>query len=239
MFYIYAYNMFSEGAGELREALDARLIKHQNSRFQPGRGKIVINWGSSQCPYEAVNRDPRPAQNKLLTFNRLDGQVDIPAYTTSRVRAQEWLATGNTVLARQRLSSHSGRGIVVVNPGDNLPEAPLYVLYVKKKKEFRVHVLFGNVIQVQEKRKRNGTEHNPIRSHDNGYVYCFEGIVEPDRLRHSATQAVQALGLDFGAVDIIWNERQNRCYVLEVNTAPGICPTSARAYAEAFRAHFA
>ena len=29
-------------------------------------------------------------------------------------------------------------------------------------------------------------------------------------------------GLDFGAVDVLWNERQQKAYVCEVNTAPGL-----------------
>jgi glutathione synthase/RimK-type ligase-like ATP-grasp enzyme len=45
--------------------------------------------------------------------------------------------------------------------------------------------------------------------------------------------AVSALGLDFGAVDIIWNEREDKCYVLEVNTAPGLQGSTLENYANA------
>jgi D-alanine-D-alanine ligase-like ATP-grasp enzyme len=29
-------------------------------------------------------------------------------------------------------------------------------------------------------------------------------------------------GLDFGAVDVIWNAQKEKPYVLEINTAPGL-----------------
>jgi hypothetical protein len=42
------------------------------------------------------------------------------------------------------------------------------------------------------------------------------------------------LELDFGAVDLIWNENQNVVYVLEVNTAPGMEGTTLENYCDAF-----
>ena len=49
-----------------------------------------------------------------------------------------------------------------------------------------------------------------------------------------ATKAVAALGLDFGAVDVIYNEKYGRAYVLEVNTAPGLGEGIAIMYARVF-----
>src|SRR5690625_1000264 len=45
-------------------------------------------------------------------------------------------------LERFDVTGHGGRGIRVVRPGDewSVPPAPLYVQYVPKKLEFRVHV---------------------------------------------------------------------------------------------------
>ena len=57
----------------------------------------------------------------------------------------------------------------------------------------------------------------------------------PDPVRDTiAVNAVKALGLDFGAVDIIYNEKENQYYVLEVNTAPGLEGTTLIKYAERF-----
>lgn len=179
------------------------------------------------------------ASNKLSTFEVLkdkDG-VRIPAFTTDRGVASGWLSNGVNVVCRTRLNGHSGDGIVLATKADELVDAPLYVQYVKKQKEFRVHVAFGEVIDVQEKRQRkdyDGEVNHQVRNHHTGWVYCREEVQEPDGLRQMAIATTVALGLDFGAVDIIWNQKRNECYVLEVNTAPGLEGTTVEKYAKVF-----
>jgi hypothetical protein len=78
---------------------------------------------------------------------------------------------------------HARPSIVVVDGGavDNIVDAPLYVKYVPKKREFRVHTFNGN-FYVTEK-KRMAVERRPenfnkyIRNHSNGWVFCRE--IEP------------------------------------------------------------
>lgn len=181
------------------------------------------------------------AGNKLLTFEKLkdvDG-ISIPTFTTDRSIAESWLRDGIDVVCRTQLRGHSGAGIVFSNKDNPLVDAPLYVQYVKKQKEFRVHIAFGEVIDVQEKRKRSDLAEDfaanfQIRNHQTGWVYCRENIIEPDGLRTLATNVVRQLGLDFGAVDLIYNAKQNACYCLEVNTAPGLEGTTVEKYAQAF-----
>jgi len=50
-----------------------------------------------------------------------------------------------------------------------------------------------------------------------------------------ASLAIAALGLDFGAVDIIWNNHYQLATVLEVNTAPGLEGQTITDYANYFR----
>ena len=137
-------------------------------------------------------------------------------------------------MVRSTLTGHSGVGISLCTSNDDVPQAPLYVKYIPKRKEFRVHVIFGKVVDIQQKRKREGFENAnfQVRNHANGWVYCRENLEEPTGLREAALRSVEELGLDFGAVDIIWNEKHNRCYVLEVNTAPGLEGTSVNIYAD-------
>jgi glutathione synthase/RimK-type ligase-like ATP-grasp enzyme len=115
----------------------------------------------------------------------------------------------------------------------------LYVQYVKKQQEFRVHVAFGEVIDVQEKRKRKDLPEDfstnfQVRNHQTGWVYCREDITEPNELRPMAVAATAALGLDFGAVDLIYNAKRNECFCLEINTAPGLEGQTVKKYADAF-----
>lgn len=215
------------------------------------RRGLLINYGSSTLPERIVVNGARilnnPAQvkaagNKLSCFQALQGVegVTIPEWTVDREVADGWVKSGSVVLARNTLTGHSGEGIVVISPEnltDPLPRAPLYVRYVKKRKEFRVHVGNGQVFDVQEKRRNrdyDGDPNNLVRNHQNGWVYCREDIEEPTAMRQMAIQAVLTLGLDFGAVDIIWNGHFNQCFVLEVNTAPGLEGTTLRKYTELF-----
>ena len=59
------------------------------------------------------------------------------------------------------------------------------------------------------------------------------GVYASDHVRAQSVAAVRSLGLDFGAVDVV--ERQNKAYVLEVNTAPGLVGTTLEKYVDAIR----
>jgi glutathione synthase/RimK-type ligase-like ATP-grasp enzyme len=74
-----------------------------------------------------------------------------------------------------------------------------------------------------------------VRNHVNGWVFCTQNVGIPDKALDYAVMAVAACGLDFGAVDIIWNESRQEAYVLEVNTAPGIEGSTLNLYAEVLK----
>ena len=210
----------------------------------------LINWGNSSAPvgtgpFTSVSNSfaaVSVASNKLSTFRALEGKdgIRIPVFTTDRSVAAGWLRDGVGVVCRTKLSGHSGDGIVLcLAPDQEIPAAPLYVQYVKKQKEFRIHVAFGEVIDVQEKRKRKELPpefdtNYQVRNHQTGWVYCREDIQIPPGLCEMGTRTVQQLGLEFGAVDIIFNAKQNNLYVLEVNTAPGLEGSTVEKYATAF-----
>lgn len=217
--------------------------------YNPRRRTTHINWGSSQLPvWSNINlnfinkvNSVSIASNKLLTFRRIqevDNELPIPEYTTEEDIASTWFDDGKRVCLRSVLCAHSGMGLSIIQSSRDILPVPLYVKYIPKRREYRVHVVFDEVVDVQQKKKRRdvsaGGINYEIRSHQNGWVFCREEIQEPANLRDYAVRAVKALGLDFGAVDIIWNERQNQCYVLEVNTAPGLEGATVNKYAEAF-----
>jgi len=240
MFRIVPYKKTSESAKLLAKKI-SDLVGTKIVSGSPSYDHRNILWGSSNVnmtsmqPTAAINI----AKNKLSTFNKLkEANISIPDFTTSKEIAENWIQSGVTVLARQKLNASEGRGIVV---STTLPlvDAPLYVKLIKKKKEFRVHVLNGQVIDVQEKRRRNGIRdengkrpNGMVRNIGNNWVFCRNNITEPDGLRDLGIAAVKACGLLFGAVDIIYNQHYNKLYVLEINTAPGLCETTATKYAE-------
>ncbi len=249
--WIYSHNPGSEGATLLAQAMGIRKIRHEGSRFVGRANKRVINWGSSTLPDHVaacniVNRPDsiRTAANKLEFFRRM-GQDDVPEWTTDMNRAIEMVSDGDTMVARTVLSGHSGEGIVIMerdNPA-SFVRAPLYVKYIKKSEEYRVHVAFGQVIDVQRKTitaeeiNRRGRENVnwKVRNLANGFTYLRGNVNLAQAGRDIAIRAVGRCGLDFGAVDIIWNERSNTYYILEINTAPGITGTTVQNYANALR----
>ena len=253
MIYLYPYKTYSASARALRDSLvtskDERVVLLKDtSKYKFKREDVVINWGNTKEPEWKFNNrfdlnSPEAvkiAANKLLTFERLqEKNVPIPRYTTDSETAKGWLTDGSTVLARTLLSSHSGRGITVVLPEQELPEALLYVLYKKKKAEYRVHVVNGEVIDTCIKRKRSEDERPEtfntfIRSYNNGWVFCRDNLPDCPLRNMICINAVKALGLSFGAIDIIYNASENQYYVLEVNTAPGLEGTTLTKYTEAF-----
>ncbi len=52
----------------------------------------------------------------------------------------------------------------------------------------------------------------------------------------AAIACMQVLGLCFGAVDVLYNEKQNKAYVLEVNSSPGLSgEETLKRYTEEFK----
>lgn len=215
-------NMGSRGAKALADTLSNKL-GYKVWRVTPdkvkGRKAFVLKPGTAK-------------DVQLNAFNTAG--VEHPEFTRDRNVAAGWIAAGDAVMCRTLLRASEGRGIVVAESVDQLVPAPLYTRYVKKKAEFRVHVLNGEVIDVQQKRKRRGFDgerETKVRNLANGYVFCRDGIVEPAGLRDLAVSATRAVGYNLGAVDIAYNERNNRLVVLEVNANPGMQGTTLEKYA--------
>jgi glutathione synthase/RimK-type ligase-like ATP-grasp enzyme len=81
------------------------------------------------------------------------------------------------------------------------------------------------------KRKRNGSlGGSGIRNYSNGWVYARAEIAPSEELLLSSIQAVKLLGLDFGAVDIGHRLIDNKFFVFEINTAPGLEGTTLDKY---------
>jgi len=260
---ILPYNMGSEGAENLALAMKALRIKREGSRYKHRPDNVIINWGCSERPahipedafvlnqFDAVAL----ASNKLKAFKEFsDSGVTAPYSTESIDIAYNLVKEGRVLVARTILNGHGGKGIVLIDSPDEFVKAPLYTVYVPKKSEYRVHVIGTRVVDVTRKVLREdhpnkGGVNWRIRNHDNGFIFTrtnknfYNGAGEPSleincchpKVKREAVRATQALGLDFGAVDVIWNQKNEAAYVLEVNTAPGISETATDIYAKEIR----
>lgn len=254
-FKVYPYKMGSKSAKALAEALGCKQIKHTGAPMRFSPPQRIINWGASKfdrditygMPVQITLNHPSRvviACNKLTAFQRLatDETINFPSWTSNSNTAYSWWVDGSEVVIRTKLTGHSGDGIILSSslPKDDdswITTAPLYTRYIKKKSEFRVHVVRNEVIDIQQKKKSStfvGEADTRIRNHQNGWVYCRENLEIPNDLKEQAIKSVRALGLDFGAVDLIYNQHQNKSYVLEVNCAPGLEGATVDKYKEAF-----
>lgn len=235
-YYLYSYNAGSESAKELATALNIPRIKHTKSKFKPKPTRTVINWGSSSLPFDAANlgavwnnaTDIGVLANKLSAFTLLSPHCRMPDWSADKNDAMAWQAEGDAIMARKVLTGHSGKGIVYCGEEDEIPNAPLYTRYIKKAEEYRVHLFKHNpAVFVQRKAKKTEVT-NPnwkVRNLAGGFIYASDpenlGQVPSDVLVQ-ARAAFEHAGIDFGAVDVIYNKKYNQAYVLEINTAPGL-----------------
>lgn len=235
---IAPYKMGSAGAKALAEGIRAKRTK-ANKRLRPD--VVLVNWGRSNLnvlgrPYKVMNKPHQVmvATDKLLCLERLKaGGVSSVEHTTNMNTVMQWIAKGDMVYGRQLLNASQGKGIVLIKTLEDLVRCPLYTRGVLKSHEYRVHVFKDTILDVTKKRRRTTTETSEyIKNLSNGWVYCRENIEVPNNLLDCAKKAIVALGLDFGAVDILY--KKGVPYVLEINTAPGLQGTTLTKYIEAF-----
>jgi len=239
----------SKSVRKLRDSLDSRIIRLEDSRYRYREGHTIINWGNSRRPswmsedVPVINKPEAVAvaSNKLTTLQKLtEAGVATVTWTTDWDTASDWDVK---TFVRNKLTGHSGEGIEVFEGNMALPPAPLYTMAIENTGEYRVHVFKGEVIHYQKKSRRVDEAGNVItpdgeeadvRNLASNWVYRTGNLRRLERIEELAKSAVIALGLDFGAVDIIKDEN-GEVFVLEVNTAPGLGNTETlEAYVNAF-----
>ena len=237
--FLSPYQIYSESAKGLAGALGVKRVSGEKI-FRPN--DIIINWGKSVLSPRGnpriINIPEAVAKsvNKIITFNILKTVgIDTVEHTTSREVAMQWIDEGATVYARTVTTGHSGQGIVILNYENAAwVDCSLYTKAILKAHEYRVHVFNGQVIDLQKKKRRDGSEASGlIKNLSNGWVFCREDVKAPLDIFTTAVAAVKALGLHFGAVDILYKATDNKVAVLEINSAPGLQGHTLEKYKEA------
>lgn len=216
---------------------DALGVQHGYDLLGGVRPESMIRWGS-QAEVSRVNRIVNhsraiaTASNKLESLRLLsDAGVNVPMWSTNPTDLDFPYMGRRTHHAR-------GTDIVLCLQKSDYERQPrdYYIEYIPTVREFRVHVAFGKVIRVQGKFLDRPELAVPwIRNYANGYRFRAPRKKLMSERLNMATLAVETLGLDFGAVDLLISD-ENKTYVLEVNTAPACSPLTAAAYVTAFQA---
>jgi len=245
---VYPYKMGSASAKLLAKELGALRV-FPDRDFKPRANDVIVNWGNGYPPLwrsylesknQVINHWTAvcDAVDKGISFCKFeDCGVRIPALTTSRITAINWLEGGHIVLGRQTLEGTRGSGIIEMSKPSQFQECRLYSRYEETTKEFRIYVFNGKFLDALEKRRDSdmlaaNKINYRIRTEENGWVFCRNSVQLPNECAAQAVKAVKALNLVFGGVDVIWNESKQRATVLEVNTAPGIFGATVGMFAE-------
>ncbi len=114
--------------------------------------------------------------------------------------------------------------------------------FVPKTREYRVHLFSKTRALGQSERKPEDyvsiklaekvwqgkgqpDPNTPQKNHEFGWTFLAQQNRREDELgivRHVARQAISTLNMDFGAVDVMYETRTKRPYVLEVNSSPSL-----------------
>lgn len=225
--YLLTQKPFAPTVKRLAEVLSDKL------GYKVFRRKTVNPLVKKYKPFEYLNGSgiDKKKQFELFAAN----EVTVPLWTTEQAVASTW---DGQVCCRTLINSSQGKGLVITESAEVVP-APLYTLYVKKRYEFRVQVFNGKPLRSVIKLKRSGVERETtqVRNLDNGYIfanipdYVNDDVVE--KVEALAIKAVAALGYKYGAADIIYNEKKDEAYCLEVNSAPAMEGTTLEVYSNA------
>jgi len=216
--------------------------------------KLVINLGvTDDLPYEGriINTQDmvRAASNKKQA-RIIFGEAGVPSPTlylkTADIRKEDLPVIGRT-------SYHcKGQGFWFCKTLEAVKRAARegathFLEFIPDTREYRVHTFSKKrclgeetrtpedyvSIKISEKVWQGDGAPNaaePQKNHEFGWTFLGpqnRREEELDVVRHAAKQAIAALGLDFGAVDVMYRVRAKQPYVLEVNSTPSLSDENA------------
>ncbi len=213
--------------------------------------ELVVNLGTTEeFGYGGATLNTqdmvRAASNKRqarITFR----EAEVPAPSLF-LRARDILKKDLPVIGRTSYH-HKGRGFWFCKASRDLQRAVSagathFLEFVPKTREYRVHAFIKPrhrelpigertaehyvSIKVSEKvwqGEREPDPNEPQKNHEFGWTFLGQQNrrgEELDVVRYAAKQAIAALGMDFGAVDVMYKLRTKQPFVLEVNSTPSL-----------------
>ena len=219
-----------------KSAPSAFRLAEQSDNIELNRGSEGdINWGRAWANTR-LNPDISNVTNKRVMRGLFaERNVPMPRLVTfAEMVDSEY---GKVFVGRP--DHHTkGRGLWIIRTWDDhnralngtrrKAAATHFMEFVDAPREYRVHIFQGKSVRLSEKAYLDPDDKKL------GYTTA-KPQHEVEHVREAAKQAVAAVGLDFGAVDVLANDEE--CWVLEVNAAPGLGGSMPRLYAELFTAY--
>lgn len=243
MIYVYC-KRGSDSARALSDAVDGKRLRvfdgmnflkaGRKVKLQPG--DCIIAWGEPVPPFEGV---------------RVLNGVSLPnKYLVAKQLRDAGIATIEAIKNPINSKGLIGRSYNHVGGNDLLTPVARPDFWVRKLnivEEYRIHSFLGKSIRAGKKIVREGYSLDKtavdasngtlklasswIRNFDGGWRICYDNFQSNKEMRKLAHSAVEALKLDFGAVDI-GKLDDGSLIVLEVNRAPGLEGGSIDQYAK-------
>ncbi len=198
---------------------------------------VLIRWGSSLNPerdeeFERVINSSEAIQNatdKLRSLELMsEAGLNVPAWSEDPNELVE--EYGYPILGRKLRHARGSDIQFCLQKRDHRRPRDFYTVYIPTNREYRVHVVGSEAVRVQAKYLDFPEQKKAwIRNYESGYRFRNPRLRMHRRRLQAAISAVSALGLDFGAVDLIVGD-DNETYILEVNTAPSCSPLTGTAY---------
>lgn len=186
----------------------------------------VVCYGNSGAGERFLNQNCMSNKVKRMVAMEKAGCSLIPWFRGDKIPA----GVRFPLLAR-RLTGHGGTDIVPVFQRKEVEWRlaagwDWFSSYVPMDTEYRVWVYRNDHLDTYEKVMHRPTDYKYIgRNFRNGFD--FELSLDYNDATEQARRAIKALGLDFGAVDMLRGE-DGKIYILEVNTAPGVIKSGAQ-----------
>lgn len=210
---------FKLADGCIRTGTVLRQLVGVSQRPQTG----VVCWGRGHNGTEPTLNARAGAANKLQQLQKFKaaGILTPPFWEQLPTAAEDFPVLG------RKLSHHGGLDIRLFLQPDDIKDfgpSDFYTRFVPRTTEYRTWIYRRRHLATYEKIRKGGFRRRSTvnANYKNGFAFQLvpsESI--PDGIRDIASRCIDALGLDFGAVDIMRGQDQ-KLYVLEVNSAPGV-----------------
>ncbi|HEY6018762.1 MAG TPA: hypothetical protein VIY48_02400 [Candidatus Paceibacterota bacterium] len=195
-----------------------------------GSTRILWRWGSKvdymprfETPRLEVNplgvcqlSADKPAVRRLCLGN----DIRIPKTYFTAAEARQHFATKVTPLIWRPRSHYAGQNFVVVNnQGEVTQEGGYWSELLEKTNEYRVYVLFGRVLGVDEKIVEDKTQ--VAWNHAQGGRFeVLHWDKWPSVACWFSTKLAHRMSMHFGAFDLI--KTDGKLFMLEVNSSPAM-----------------
>jgi hypothetical protein len=206
---------------------------------------IAINWGLGKKEIHQRARFPEVINNTEAIKNTSNKYEQNRKMQRDLIRVPKASTdtAGLTFPIIGRSFYHTqGQDMVFIESEEDIVPCDYYIEFIPIKKERRYHVVRD---KIENKYKVISASYKYGGSTEGKGRYCrnfktgwkFSEYAPEPNLATIAVEAVKSTRLDFGAVDLIIGE-DNKIYVLEINSAPGLIEKRATAYANAFKGIF-